>query len=463
MYIYFLIFSIVYSKKENLVRNPSFEFVNNKNYPLEWNIVAEGGISSDSFSGKNSFHWKVTNTKLILSQFIDYFEKGFRYKVCAAFKLINVKSFKIYIQNRNYTYETTSSNEYSGTNNWEKKCFMTHHLTLKTGKYSLGFVTFAQEGQGEIFLDDISIYRIDEFLLLGINNDRDEVFDTINIVYQINTTRGNYSLSDWELTIKIKDNKNHIYYENTGQPVSSFYEYSLNISYMGLKDNNFYSLEGTLKGLNDDVIEIYSYPFKKVSKIFKRKIELDKYGRMFYNGELFFPFGIYMLKDNKIKFLEYINRTHLNVIISNLIYSEMTWLEETFKGRIKIIRKLNYLYTLNHSTCQYYNEEENYNQFIYIVNIVKKHPILMGWYINDEIHSCFHEVLRNRTLTIHELDKDHPSYTVTNRSFDANYLSNTTDMIGLDKYPIGLNPIRKVYESNRETFDNILGQNQCFQ
>ena len=43
----------------------------------------------------------------------------------------------------------------------------------------------------------------------------------------------------------------------------------------------------------------------------------------------------------------------------------------------------------------------------------------MAWYINDEIQSCFHEVLKNRTLTIHQLDKDHPSYTVINRSFDT--------------------------------------------
>ena len=81
----------------------------------------------------------------------------------------------------------------------------------------------------------------------------------------------------------------------------------------------------------------------------------------------------------------------------------------------------------------------------------------MAWYINDEIQSCFHEVLKNRTLTIHQLDKDHPSYTVTNRSFDTNLLSNTTDMIGLDKYPVGIMPIRKVYEINRDTYYNILG------
>ena len=376
MLIYFLILFVVCYEKENLVKNPSFELLNNNNYPLDWNFVTGGAISSDSYSGRNSLHFKTMSTKNILSQFFtDTFEKGFRYKICAAFKLINVNNFQIYLQNREFTndtYEGFYTDSYSGTLDWRKECYNTHHLLLTRTKFTLGFYAHPQEApEGDIFIDDVSITRIDELLILGINNDRDEVFDTLNVVYRINTTRGNYSLSDWELTFKIKDDKNNIYYQNTEKPFSSFYEFSLNISNMRLKDNNFYKIEGTLKGLNNDIVQIYSYPFKKVGEILKRKVEFDKHGRMFFNGELFFPFGVCMEPYLKNFYLEHINRTHLNTILTTLTPSDLPWVNKTYDGRIKIINFLS-LYTLNHSICQYYNEDGNYKNFIERINAVKK-------------------------------------------------------------------------------------------
>ena len=188
MFIYFLIFSIAYCENKNLVKNPSFELVDNKNYPFGI-LWTTGEISSDSYSGKNGFHFKAISTKNIFSQFFtDTFEKGFRYKICAAFKLINVKNFQIYLQNREFTtdYEATYSNSFSGTRDWKKECFNTHHLMLTRKKFTLGFYSLPQEGpEGDIFVDDVSITRINELLILGINNNRDEVFDPLNVAYRI--------------------------------------------------------------------------------------------------------------------------------------------------------------------------------------------------------------------------------------------------------------------------------------
>ena len=39
--------------------------------------------------------------------------------------------------------------------------------------------------KGEIFIDDISIYRINDFINITINNDRDEVYGIVNLVHEI--------------------------------------------------------------------------------------------------------------------------------------------------------------------------------------------------------------------------------------------------------------------------------------
>ena len=62
----------------------------------------------------------------------------------------------------------------------------------------------------EIYIDDIPLRRID--FRIGINNDRDEVYDKVNIIYQINGYEGNYNLTDFELTTNIKDDTTKIYY-----------------------------------------------------------------------------------------------------------------------------------------------------------------------------------------------------------------------------------------------------------
>ena len=73
---------------------------------------------------------------------------------------------------------------------------------------------------GEIFVDYVSVRRIN--FRIGINNDRDEVYDKVNVVYQINGDKENYNLSDFELITRIKDNNNKTYY-NKDTEITSFF------------------------------------------------------------------------------------------------------------------------------------------------------------------------------------------------------------------------------------------------
>ena len=43
--------------------------------------------------------------------------------------------------------------------------------------------------------------------IIGLNNDRDEVYDDVNVVYRIYVNQETYNLSDFELKTIIKDER----------------------------------------------------------------------------------------------------------------------------------------------------------------------------------------------------------------------------------------------------------------
>ena len=109
--------------------------------------------------------------------------------------------------------------------------------------------------------------------------------------------------------------------------------------------------------------DISSYLFKKINKI-KRNVTIDQYGRMVVNGELFFPFGIYLsVKESDLML---INKTHLNFISSSTLFNKKTMdmIYTTQKGKIKVFYPIGNSFNLDHNTCTNLNDEESYKQFI---------------------------------------------------------------------------------------------------
>ena len=466
MLILFL-FSIIFCD-ENLIKNPSFEEFDSQSHLTYWNVPKESEISSDSHSGEYSLHWKPLNKTMASYQYINL-EKNYQYKICMHLKLKNIKSFQMYFTSQNNTKdyrERKDSNSYKETNGWEIICYTIGPIkrsSSESNKFIVGFYTHAQideTGTAEAFVDDVSVYRIKDILKIGINNDRDEVYDIVNVICQIKPNKGNNTLNDWDFILKIKDN-NNIYYNKNEKLISELFTIPIDINNMGLKENNIYIIEGTVKSKIDNTIEIFSYPFKKINKI-KRKVRYDQYGRMFINDELFFPFGIYLMGVTEND-LSQVNKTHLNFILPyiQINNSIMDMIYNTQQGKIKVMYSIEDINSFDSNTCSDLNEEKNYKKYVDKINEFKDHPALFAWYINDGKSSCYNKFLRNKTLTIHELDPNHPSYTVLGNESDVNNLMNTTDIMGLMNYPIGLyelnkRVIRNVYDANVEAYDKIL-------
>ena len=217
-------------------------------------------------------------------------------------------------------------------------------------KYSFGLLTTADNStNGEVFVDDISVYRINKFIKIAINNNRDEPYDTVNVIYEIEN-KGNYTINDFCLKTRIKDN-NKIVYESEIEHISStFFSNSIDISKLNLTNNRFYQIEAELISKKDQMTSIDIYTFKKINKI-ERKVTFDKYGRIFITNELFFPMGIsgfYTEQD-----LIQINRTHFNLVsVSNdKTMRTMNMVNRTQNGKIKIRYSLDSIYKVNKTTC----------------------------------------------------------------------------------------------------------------
>ena len=460
-----VLFIIINCKEVNIIKNPSFEELDSKNKLTHWIVNDITDISSTCHSGKNSLHWKQINKRIVNIQYIEL-EKNYQYQVCVHYKLNNIieNGFRFYIENQNYTpgyYDPHKSKIYNGTNDWKQACINTGKIKRPNGildQYFFGVYTYeSNHSNGEVFVDDISIYKINNFLRITINNDRDEVYENVNIVYEIDTSKG-YKLSDWNLITRIKDNNKNIHETKIDNINSSFFTIPININKLNLKNNQFYEIEALLESKKDDIIDKETYTFKKINKI-ERKVTFDEYGRMYINKELFFPFGIYVNRVSENDLIQ-LNRTHLNFILpyAPITIDDINMIDRTQNGKIKIIYSIKDIFKINSTTCEVLNEEEDYKEYINKINILKDHPLLIGWYINDEIPDCFNKNLRNRTLTIHDIDPNHPSFSVLCVVSEVNQLLNTTDIMGFDVYPIGFpgKDIRNVYDDQNETYNEIL-------
>ena len=133
-------------------------------------------------------------------------------------------------------------------------------LAINSEPYIFSIYIYPSAENSEGYIDDISIERIN--FIIGINNDRDEVYDNVNIVYRIYGDEETYNINDFELITIIKD-ENTIFTKKIVKITSFSFTDSISINKLNLKDNNFYLVESTLKNKRDNITDISSYPFKK--------------------------------------------------------------------------------------------------------------------------------------------------------------------------------------------------------
>lgn len=76
-----------------------------------------------------------------------------------------------------------------------------------------------------------------------------------------------------------------------------------------------------------------------------------------------------------------------------------------------------------------------------VVKAYKNHPAMLAWYLNDERPRSLVPELREYYKTIRMSDPDHPCYIVLCNMADLKYFSDTTDVTGVDPYPVPSSPL----------------------
>ena len=207
----FLIFSIDCS--QNIIKNPSFEELDSNKNLKDWYNPNNVEISSPvSHSGKNSLHFKSAPDRYISAYQIINFEKGFQYEICAYIKCLNnlvQRRLGFLIRSHNLTVgfsERYSYRSYYGFDDWKRICFKTDVIKkpgINSDPYLLIIYIYPSVENSEAYIDDISIER--SSFIIGLNNERDEVYDNANVVYRIYVNKEVYNLNDFELKTRIKD------------------------------------------------------------------------------------------------------------------------------------------------------------------------------------------------------------------------------------------------------------------
>jgi len=169
---------------------------------------------------------------------------------------------------------------------------------------------------------------------------------------------------------------------------------------------------------------------------------IDEHNRFILNGEPFFPIGLYVVQSLS-------DTSQLDEIASSPFDTLMNY-NINSGDDIQITNYLNQLETRNlnliFSLADYFdNGQADIDTITQKVNTFKIHPAIISWYLNDERDpATYLTQLEERYAKIRELDENHPVWSVHWNTDWVIQEVHTTDIVGVDPYPIGNHPITLV-------------------
>jgi hypothetical protein len=168
---------------------------------------------------------------------------------------------------------------------------------------------------------------------------------------------------------------------------------------------------------------------------------IDEHNRFILNGEPFFPLGLFVVQSLT-------DTSQLNEIAKSPFDTLMNYnINNGTKGQIS-----NYLNQLQVRNLKLIFSLKEYighglgdiNTITRKVNTFKDHPAIISWYMNDERGPEYLRELDARYQKVRELDDNNPVWSV---HWNTDWLiqeAHTTDIVGVDPYPIDNNPITLV-------------------
>jgi hypothetical protein len=178
------------------------------------------------------------------------------------------------------------------------------------------------------------------------------------------------------------------------------------------------------------------------------RVYIDKQGFTVVEGKRFFPLGIYTGSkgapkdvDNSADYdLKRMADIGLNTVLSYDYALQpdtdgIRFLNDAKKNNMMVVYTLKDLhdgragYPKNGISGQEAAEKQ--------INLVKDHPSLLAWYINDEMDGKWLDPTQERYNQVSRMDPNHPAYIVYNHTQKNSEFFPMCDVFGMDEYPIG--------------------------
>jgi len=166
---------------------------------------------------------------------------------------------------------------------------------------------------------------------------------------------------------------------------------------------------------------------------------IDDHNRFIINGKPFFPLGLYVVQSltDTSQLDEIANSpfdTLLNYNINNGTNAQIShYLNQLQSRDLKLIFSL-----VGHQGLM------DIRAITDRVNNFKGHPAIISWYVNDERGPEYLPQLEERYQKVRQLDKNHPVWSVHWNTHWLMQEAHTTDIVGVDPYPVDNNPITLV-------------------
>lgn len=84
-----------------------------------------------------------------------------------------------------------------------------------------------------------------------------------------------------------------------------------------------------------------------------------------------------------------------------------------------------------------------------VVRTFRGHPAILAWYLNDELPLAWHDRLARNYRWVRELDPNHPAWVVLFQVNELEGYGDTTDIMGVDPYPLPTAPLTMVSDWTR--------------
>ena len=184
----------------------------------------------------------------------------------------------------------------------------------------------------------------------------------------------------------------------------------------------------------------------------KGAVTFDRQNRMYVDGKLFYPLGIFYssLPHQRKEHLDRIKDSPFNLIMdysalsialpqdTEKITAIRKGLDQMQQYNIKIIMCITPFYAKhsNYVKKGWAGEKGTLNMTRKLVNAVKEHPALLGYYLTDELSEEQLALPTKMRQLINHLDPYHPTFTLSNLpSAMPNYII-SGDVFMYDPYPI---------------------------